>query len=60
MNFPLFPSKKEKVFAKVTATVTTKEGKSQNKEIVITLIEEKDGWRIDNPVYANYSIENGS
>ena len=53
-------SKKEKVFAKVTATVTNKEGKSQNKEIVITLIEEKDGWRIDNPIYANYSIENES
>ena len=48
-------AKKEKVYAKVNATVTNKDGASQSIEIVITLIEEESGWRIDNPTYANYS-----
>ncbi len=48
-------SKKEKVYAKIEATVTNSEGQSQKTEIVITLVEEEAGWRIDNPIYANYS-----
>lgn len=46
---------KEKVSVTVNATVTTKEGLSQNIDIVIDLVEEENGWRIDNPTYANYS-----
>ncbi len=48
-------SKKEKVYVSVSATVTSSEGKSQNTEITITLVEEDDGWKIDNPTYANYN-----
>lgn len=48
-------SKKQKVFATVNACVTSKDGKSQEIQITITLIEEDDGWRIDNPTYANYN-----
>lgn len=48
-------SKKEKVFVSVNATVTTSEGKSQSVEITVILIEEEDGWKIDNPTYANYN-----
>ena len=47
-------SKKQKVYATVEAIVTNKDGKSKRIEITITLIEEDDGWKIDNPVYANY------
>ena len=48
-------SKKEKVFVTVEATVTREDGKSQKTTITITLIEEEDGWKIDNPTYANYN-----
>lgn len=47
-------SKKKKVYATVDATVTDKDGNSKKVKITITLIEEDDGWKIDNPVYANY------
>ncbi len=47
--------KKKRVFVKVSATVTNSEGQSQNTEITIALIEEDNGWRIDNPTYANYN-----
>lgn len=47
--------KKEKVFVTVDATVTGSGGESQHTEIIITLIEEDNGWRIDNPTYANYN-----
>jgi len=47
--------KKEKVFVTVKATVTNTKGDSQITDIVITLIEEENGWRIDNPTYANYN-----
>ena len=46
--------KKEKVFLKVSATVINSEGQSREVDIAITLIEEEAGWRIDNPVWANY------
>ena len=48
-------SKKEKVFVTVEATVTREDGKSQKTTVTITLVEEEDGWRIDNPTYANYN-----
>lgn len=48
-------SKKDKVYVSVNATVTNSEGKSQKITLTITLIEEDDGWKIDNPTYANYN-----
>ena len=48
-------SKKEKVYVTVEATVTREDGKSQKTTVTITLVEEEDGWRIDNPTYANYN-----
>ena len=48
-------SKKEKVFVTVEATVTREDGKSQKTTVTITLVEEDEGWRIDNPTYANYN-----
>ena len=48
-------SKKERVYAKVNATVTNSDGKSQQTVITVTLVEEEDGWKIDNPTYANYN-----
>lgn len=48
-------SKKERVYVKVKATVTTSDGKSQSIELTVNLIEESDGWKIDNPTYANYN-----
>ena len=48
-------SKKEKVYVTVEATVTREDGKSQKATITITLVEEENGWRIDNPTYANYN-----
>ena len=48
-------SKKDKVYVSVNATVTNSEGKSQKVTLTITLIEEDDGWKIDNPTYANYN-----
>ena len=48
-------SKKDRVYVNVNATVTTSDGKTQNTTLTITLVEEDDGWRIDNPTYANYS-----
>ena len=46
---------KQTVFVTVTATVTGAEGKSRQIDITLNLIEEDNGWRIDNPCYANYS-----
>ncbi len=48
-------SKKERVLATINVTVTNKDGNSQIKDIDIALIEENDGWKIDNPVFANYN-----
>ena len=47
--------KRDTVFVTVTATVTAADGKSKEVDIVLNLIEEDNGWRIDNPCYANYS-----
>ena len=46
--------KREKIFLNVNATVSDKNGSSRSVDITITLVEEEAGWRIDNPVYANY------
>lgn len=48
-------SKKEKVHLTVNATVTNAEGKTQQAEIIVTLVEEENGWRIDNPTYTNFN-----
>ena len=48
-------SKKERVYVTVNATVTSSDGRVQDTVIKITLIEEEDGWKIDNPTYANYN-----
>ncbi len=47
--------KKEKVHISVNVIVTNSEGKTQTQGVMVTLVEEEDGWRIDNPTYANYS-----
>lgn len=48
-------SKREKVFLTVNAIVSNADGKSRAiNNITITLVEEEDGWKIDNPVWANY------
>ena len=48
-------SKKDKVYVTVEATVTKSDGRSQKTTVTITLVEEGDGWKIDNPTYANYN-----
>ena len=48
-------SKKEKVYVKIDATVTKADGKSQSTTVTVALVEEDNGWRIDNPTYANYN-----
>ena len=47
--------KKQTVYVTVTATVYDDDGNSQKTNIVLNLIEEDNGWRIDNPCYANYN-----
>ena len=48
-------SKKEKVYLTVNAVVSNADGDSRVIDnITITLVEEEDGWKIDNPVWANY------
>ena len=48
-------SKKEKVEVTVEATLTNSEGQTQRTTISIMLVEEENGWRINNPTYANYN-----
>ena len=48
-------SKKEKVNLLIEATVKNTEGLSQKTTVKVTLVEEENGWRIDNPTYANYN-----
>ena len=47
-------SVEERVYLSVNAVVINTEGDSRSVEITINLVEEEDGWRIDNPVWANY------
>lgn len=47
--------KKQTVFVTVTATVYDDNGNSQKTNVTLNLIEEDNGWRIDNPCYANYN-----
>ena len=44
----------EEVFVKISATVITEDGKTQTKEIEISLLEEENGWRINSPTYVRY------
>ncbi len=39
----------------VGAIVKNEEGKTQRTTVKFSLYEEKDGWRIDNPCFANYN-----
>ena len=50
-------SVREKVYVSVNATVTNAEGLSQNITLMINLVEEDSGWKIDNPTYANYNAD---
>ena len=47
--------KRQTVFVTVSAILTNEDGKTQKCNIEFRLIEEDDGWRIDNPCYANYN-----
>ena len=48
-------SKKEKVNLLIDVKVTNENGESQNTTVTISLVEEENGWRIDNPTYVNYN-----
>ena len=47
-------SKKETVYVKIQVKVTL-DGKVQQKELKIGLVEENDGWRLDTPTYVSYN-----
>lgn len=47
--------KKKTLFISVNATVTNKNGESQDTEVVFELIEESDGWRINTSTFVNYN-----
>ncbi len=47
--------KKETLYLSVMATVTSPEGKSQQREIRFTMFEENGGWRLDSSTFANYN-----
>ncbi len=48
-------SEGDEVIAYITATVKNNEdGKEQQREITVRLIEESDGWRINSPTYVTY------
>ena len=48
-------SEGEFVKLEVDVTVKNEDGDSKTLTLSVTLLEESDGWRIDNPVFANYS-----
>ena len=47
--------RRESVHLSIDATVTNADGKSQRTTVTVTLVEEENGWRIDNPTYVNYN-----
>lgn len=47
--------RRQTVYVTVSAVVTNEEGKSQTRDVRLSLIEEDDGWRIDSPCYVSYS-----
>lgn len=47
-------SKGDLVFVKIKAKVSH-DGKTQEQELKIGLIEQKDGWRLDTPTYVSYN-----
>ena len=54
-SFKVTGSKKQVVYVDVNATVYNDDGDSQKVTLTLNLIEEDNGWRIDNPCYANYN-----
>lgn len=48
-------SKRDQVICYVDVEVSNQDGDHQTKTLKVILLEESDGWRIDNPVFANYS-----
>ena len=48
-------SEGETVYVKIQANVTRDEEHSQIREMVIGLVEEETGWRIDTPTYLKYN-----
>ncbi len=46
--------KGEEIFVTLNITVTNENGESQVRELTTSLIEESDGWRINQPTYASY------
>ena len=46
--------KGEEVFVTIKVTVTNSEGKTQTKDLEISLLEEENGWRINSPTYVKY------
>ena len=47
----------ERVNVSVIAYVSDKDGNKQKVTVNVVLIEEANGWRIDNPVFKNYIEE---
>ena len=48
-------SEGETVYVKIQANVTRDEEHSQIREMLIGLVEEENGWRIDTPTYLKYN-----
>ena len=48
-------SKRKYVNLAVEVKVTNEYGQVQKKTMTVSLLEESDGWRIDNPVFQNYT-----
>ena len=47
--------KKKTLYISVMATVTNRNGESQDTEVVFELIEENNGWRINSGTFVNYN-----
>ncbi len=51
--------KKKTLYISVMATVTNRDGDSQNVEVEFELIEQNDGWRINTGTFVNYNAYRG-
>ncbi len=45
----------EKITVSIDITITTKDGKSQNRNIEVDMLEEASGWKLDTPTFAVYN-----
>ncbi len=45
----------EKITVSIDITITRQDGKSQNRNIEIDMIEEASGWKLDTPTFAVYN-----